>query len=209
VLNTQVLSLLIDTADSALVVAVAHDGDIRAEIIDAQQRAQHVLDLVDEVMRSARVTRGALDQVVCGIGPGGFTGLRIGVATARGIAAALQVPVVPVATLESIAWPVAQQYAGDAVCARMDARRGEWFEQVICMGPDGQIERRTSSRVVPCGDDADAVPSDAQHVVWGPPSAAGMVAVAARATPVQPELVVPYYGREPDARPAAWQGSRT
>lgn len=83
--------------------------------------AQHLLDDVHHLTRSARVDLGELQAVVAGTGPGTFTGLRIGLASARALGFGLGIPVHGVGTLDAL-------LAGDGVdVACIDARRGEVF----------------------------------------------------------------------------------
>ena len=128
--------LALDTATRATAVALSGpDGEL-FEARDDQppgHRPQHVaklLPLCAEVLR--RADRG-FDQVAgyaVGTGPGTFTGLRIGVATARALARAGEVPLVGVSTLHSLALnglPASKDSGTDAVLAALDARRGEAF----------------------------------------------------------------------------------
>lgn len=207
VLNMGVLSLLIDTAESALVVAVARDTDVVAEVRDTERRAQHVLAVVDEVLHEGGVQRTDLDQVIVGVGPGGFTGLRIGIVTARGIAAAQSLPIIGVSSLAAIALPAAMEHPDTRVCARMDAKRGEWFEAVYACDEDTLPTVAVPLRVVHAEDDLAAVPHDADVVVLGPPTAQGLLYAAAGVSAVAPHQVLPEYGRQPDAKPGAWQVS--
>ena len=207
VLNMGVRSLLIDTADSALVVAFARGADVAAEVRDTTRRAQHVLECVDNVLDEANVQPADIDRVIVGIGPGGFTGLRIGMVTARGIAAARSLPIIGVSSIAAIALPAAIEHPGLRVCARMDAKRSEWFEAVYQADADGSWQDVSPLRVVPAGDDSSAVPDDADLVVCGPPTAEGMLHAARQAPAAEPHMVLPEYGRQPDAKPGAWQGS--
>ena len=103
-----------DTATSVATCALVRDGEAVGE---AHTEARLVLRAADELMRAAGVVPGELDGIVVGTGPGSFTGIRIGLATARGLALALGVPVAGVSTLDA--------YAGGRPV--IDARRGEVF----------------------------------------------------------------------------------
>ncbi len=104
--------LALDTADRTAGAAVAVEGAVRAEIVEqaAPRQAQRILGLVEDCLHAAGVSRGDLVAVAVTRGPGAFTGLRVGLATAKGLALALGVPVVGVSTLEALArsavpWP--------------------------------------------------------------------------------------------------------
>jgi tRNA threonylcarbamoyladenosine biosynthesis protein TsaB len=79
---------------------------------------------VAEVMERAGLEFGDLDAIAVGVGPGMFTGLRIGIATARGLASASELPLRPVSSLAALAAGIAE---GDVHLPLLDARRGELF----------------------------------------------------------------------------------
>lgn len=94
------LTLAFDTATSVATAALVRDGEVLGE---RSSRAVRVLADADELLREAGLDRRALDGVVVGVGPGSFTGLRLGLAAARGLAFALDVPVAGVSTLDALA----------------------------------------------------------------------------------------------------------
>jgi tRNA threonylcarbamoyladenosine biosynthesis protein TsaB len=119
---TRVLAL--DTATDIATACVAVDGVVLAEGTLGPERyaAQRILELADELLAEAGIRLDQLDAVVVGTGPGSFTGLRIGIAAARGLGLALGVPVAGVSTLDAL-----QAGAGADAFAVIDARRGEVF----------------------------------------------------------------------------------
>jgi len=121
-----VTTLTIDTATSiASVGLVLADGrSICAEPIRAANAAQHVLSAVDAVLGEAGIGVEDVSCIAVGRGPGSFTGLRIGLATALGLSEALAVRVVGVDTLGAL-----QHAAPVGAIAVIDARRGEVFAQ--------------------------------------------------------------------------------
>jgi tRNA threonylcarbamoyladenosine biosynthesis protein TsaB len=120
-----VLLLALDTATTAATACLWRDGVVLAE---GERRgghvAQEVLVLCQELIERAGVTTAEIDGVVGGIGPGSFTGVRIGLATARGIALALGVPAAGASTLAAL-----RAGAGDDAIGCIDARRGEVFAE--------------------------------------------------------------------------------
>lgn len=93
------LTLAFDTATSAATTALVRDGDVLGEAVS---RAVRVLEDADELLHAAGVERAELSGVVVGTGPGSFTGMRLGLAAARGLALALDVPVAGVSTLDAL-----------------------------------------------------------------------------------------------------------
>jgi tRNA threonylcarbamoyladenosine biosynthesis protein TsaB len=95
-----VLTLAFDTATSAATAALVRDGEVLGERVS---RAVAVLEDADELLRETGTERSELTGIVVGTGPGSFTGLRLGLATARGLALALELPVAGVSTLAALA----------------------------------------------------------------------------------------------------------
>jgi tRNA threonylcarbamoyladenosine biosynthesis protein TsaB len=128
-----------DTATRATAVALSDDSGVVLEARDDPppgHRPRHVsllLPLCGEVLERAGVGFRELERLAVGIGPGTFTGLRIGVATARALAQAAALPVVGVSTLQSLALEARQDNSfadAQAIAAVLDARRGEAFAAV-------------------------------------------------------------------------------
>ena len=112
------LILAFDTATDVATSALVSDGEVLGE---RTSRAVTVLEDVDALLRQASAQTRELDGIAVGIGPGSFTGVRIGLATARGLALALGVPVAGVSTLEALA------AGAPGALPIVDARRGEVF----------------------------------------------------------------------------------
>jgi tRNA threonylcarbamoyladenosine biosynthesis protein TsaB len=160
------LILAFDTATSVASAALVRDGQVLGE---RASRAVEVLAGADELLREAGVERSALEGLVVGTGPGSFTGLRLGLAAARGLAFALDVPVAGVSTLDALA------AAAPGALPVVDAGRREVFTRVneepvavapgeleleagtICVG-DGALRYRLAleergARIPPDGDE--------------------------------------------------------
>jgi tRNA threonylcarbamoyladenosine biosynthesis protein TsaB len=97
--------LAIDTADRTAGVAILAGGQVVAEYVEtsAYRHSERLFALIDEALRSAGLARSDLNAVAVTTGPGSFTGLRVGLATAKGLAFALGLPLVAVSTLEALA----------------------------------------------------------------------------------------------------------
>ena len=112
------LILAFDTATDVATSALVSDGEVLGE---RTSRAVTVLEDVDALLRQAGAHTRELEGLAVGIGPGSFTGVRIGLATARGLALALGVPVAGVSTLDALA------AGAPGAVPVVDARRGEVF----------------------------------------------------------------------------------
>jgi tRNA threonylcarbamoyladenosine biosynthesis protein TsaB len=118
------------------------DGTVLSEVA-ARTSGSHVAALpalVEHVLAEARLRIEAVDAVAVSIGPGSFTGLRIGLALAKGITFAGGIPLVTVPTLEVLAHAVALP-ADTVVCAALDARKREVYAAFFRVLPDGGRER--------------------------------------------------------------------
>ena len=124
--------LSIETSTSICSVAIHEQGELiaLAEIKEPGAHAEKLLLLVDELFEKAGLSFGDLDAVAVSQGPGSYTGLRIGVSTAKGIAYALEIPLIGINTLQAMA--ASQSVApGDYVVAVLDARRKEVYTQTF------------------------------------------------------------------------------
>jgi tRNA threonylcarbamoyladenosine biosynthesis protein TsaB len=120
--------LAFETATEACSVALWIDGEVRERFEVAPRRhAELALPWADALLAEAGLARAALDAVAVGRGPGAFTGVRLAIAIAQGIALGLDRPLVPVSTLAALARPAAQAHAGTPVLAAIDARMGELY----------------------------------------------------------------------------------
>jgi tRNA threonylcarbamoyladenosine biosynthesis protein TsaB len=135
--------LAIDTALSACAAAV-FDSDldevIASESLSMQRgHAEALMPLIARVMDKAAIEFGALGRVAVTVGPGSFTGLRVGIAAARGIALAASKDAVGVSTLAAYAAPCIAEDLADVTLAAIDARHGAVFCQVFGEGGGTQV----------------------------------------------------------------------
>ena len=119
--------LAADTATTSCGVAVADGTTIlaRTAIVSRVTHSRHLLQMIDDTLKNAGLTVKALDGFAVTRGPGSFTGLRIGISTIKGLAAACNKPVAAISTLEALAWPFHQ--TAWMVCPLIDARKGEVY----------------------------------------------------------------------------------
>ena len=119
--------LAIDTSTEALSIALlTEQGTSERGLETAREQAEQILSLIDAVLGEAGVRLSQLDGIAAGVGPGSFTGVRISVAVAQGLSYGAGVPVVPITSLEALAFPLIETGA-DRVIACLDARMGEIY----------------------------------------------------------------------------------
>jgi tRNA threonylcarbamoyladenosine biosynthesis protein TsaB len=119
--------LALDAATEACSVALLSNGELMVRIVDSgKSGAQQILTLAEEVMAEGQVSLSMLDGIAASIGPGAFTGVRISVAVAQGLAFGAGLQVAPVTTLEALALQALQGAPGP-VLACLDARMGEVY----------------------------------------------------------------------------------
>ncbi|HEX4336645.1 MAG TPA: tRNA (adenosine(37)-N6)-threonylcarbamoyltransferase complex dimerization subunit type 1 TsaB [Polyangiaceae bacterium] len=202
----------IETSSRRGTVALLEDDRVVATLAtDAPGgHAPHLLGLVDRALAAAGWPKTSLDRIAVGTGPGSFTGIRVGMALAQGIALGLERPVLGVGSLRAMARAVPSSTSG-ARCAVVDARRDELF----CAEYDaGNVERRppialrreavpawlaeAGPRVV-LGELAPAHASDVfRSELTDLPHAVGVALVAA-ALPLDGALLEAQYVRPADA----------
>lgn len=121
------LILALDTSTRSCSVGLLDNGRVAAEKTrsDGQTHSRHLMDMIRDVLEAGRAALSDLDALAATRGPGSFTGLRIGLATAKGLAAAAGKPIVGVTTLYALAWQAPRQASW--ICALVDARKGEVY----------------------------------------------------------------------------------
>ncbi|GAA4811983.1 tRNA (adenosine(37)-N6)-threonylcarbamoyltransferase complex dimerization subunit type 1 TsaB [Actinomycetospora chlora] len=210
------LVLALDTATARItagVVELGEGGPVTLAARDgegARAHAELLAPAIAEALAEAGRTRRDLDAVVAGLGPGPFTGLRVGLVTAAAMGDALGLPVHGVPTHDA----VAAGHDGRLLVVT-DARRREVYWSLVAdgvrtHGPEVTRPADLAARLGPDGDlgPVDAVLGDAAEQVGAPagvpgPTPAGLVAVAAPAlrAGTVPGPLVPLYLRRPDAVP--------
>ena len=132
------LTLAIDTASLACQAAICDGerllGACRETI--GRGHAERIIPVIDEALDEAGLAIGAMKRIAVTVGPGSFTGIRVGVSAARGFALALGCDCVGISTLEVLAAMARPTYPNRAILATVDARRGEVY--VGLFGPDGE-----------------------------------------------------------------------
>src|SRR6266404_1795689 len=142
------LILAIDTALDACAAAVL---DTDASKIVAQEslpmkrgHAEALMPLIARVMKASGVAFAALDRIAVTTGPGSFTGLRVGLSAARGIALAASKPVVGLTTLSAYAAPIVGQNGEHPIITAIDARHDQVYFQVVSGNGNSLIRPRVA-----------------------------------------------------------------
>jgi tRNA threonylcarbamoyladenosine biosynthesis protein TsaB len=183
-----VLTIAFDTATDTATCAAAHQGEVIGERVS---RAVRILEDVNELLAGAGRSPDEVDRIVVGTGPGSYTGLRMGLVTARVLSLTLGAPVAGVSTLDALA------AGAPGAAAVLDARRGEVFATIggrpAVLDPekldlregstavgDGAVRYRelleAKGIVIPPDDDSSHVPWARHHIelarAFGPAEAA-------------------------------------
>ena len=147
--------LALESSATACSVALTRDGELIAHAYQHSglTHSRTLLPMVNNVLTSCGARMEQVDVVAVAAGPGSFTGLRIGVATAKGLAWAGDKDCAPCSTLESMAWPLAHMEGKVIVCA-MDARRSQVYNAIF-LAKDGKLERLSEDRAISLADLAE------------------------------------------------------
>ncbi len=212
--------LAIDTAAN-LCAACVHDP-VRQEELGRAVRdigkghAEQLMDVIGEALASAGAAYPDLTGIAVSVGPGSFTGIRVGVATARGLALALKVPATGVTTLEALAWEARAGSAGSTVMAATDAGRDGLYlavydasgnavqpPKIATLEDAAQLALEHGALI--CGSASAKITADAPGLRTVPPFTAtadiGTYARLAASRPFGDGKPKPLYLRAPDAKP--------
>ena len=124
------LILAIETATRNCSVALFKDGTVIAEkehISDGYTHSEQLTLFIQQVIDSANISLKKVEAVALSMGPGSYTGLRIGTSTAKGLCYALDIPLIAISTLKSMAFSMAKKEKSAIYCPMIDARRMEVF----------------------------------------------------------------------------------
>jgi len=133
------ITLAVDTSLATTGVALLEDDNLRAELAvrNGRNHAEVLLPSIERLLASVGIEKEQIDLFAVTAGPGSFTGLRVGTSTVKGLAFALQRPVVGVCTLDALVLNVAYAGPGTAICPMVDAGRGEVYAALYRFsGPD-------------------------------------------------------------------------
>lgn len=155
----------IDSSGLVASVAVVEDGITLAEytVNYKKTHSQTLLPMLDEIVRMIQLDLNALDAIAVAAGPGSFTGLRIGSATAKGLGLALEKPLISIPTTEGLAYNL---YGADAlVCPLMDARRNQVYTGIYKF-VNGQLTVLEKQMAVPVQDMIEKLNALGEKVIF-------------------------------------------
>lgn len=140
--------LAIDTSGQVASAALMEDEKLVAEytIHYKMTHSQTIMPMISEMLELTEQTMDEIDYIACAAGPGSFTGLRIGAATAKGLAFARSIPIVSVPTLDALAYNVFD--TKKIICPIMDARRMQVYTAFYCW-EKGVLSRLTDYMALP------------------------------------------------------------
>lgn len=228
--------LAVSTSSPRGTVALVDGERVLARVVydGGTAHAERLFAAIDDAMAQAGAERSDLHAVACDVGPGSFTGVRVGVCACQGIAVALGLPAIGVGSLEAMAGAARDGAVGATVVAVLDARKGEVFAAIVAAdggglwGPvhlprDEAAAAIASARATRApgavvvgevvttldglGDPQRGEALDLPDAVLVGRLAAGRLGAAAPGS-LDAALLEPLYVRAPDARPMATAPSR-
>ena len=151
--------LALETSAKAVSAAVSEDGKILCSGYQdtGLTHSRTLMPIVEHILKNTGLTVADMDAIAVAAGPGSFTGIRIGVAAAKGLAFAADKPAVGVSTLAAMARNVA--FCDGLVICAMDARRQQVYNALF-EAKDGQLTRLTPDRAIALEDLAEELRSD-------------------------------------------------
>lgn len=158
------LVLGITTATHQVGCAIGGHEGVLASCHSARgkRHAETLAPAIDFLRTQARIELSEISAIAVDVGPGLFTGLRVGVAAAKAMAQALRIPMIPVSSLDLLAWPL--RFSNKQVVACIDARRGEVFHCVYRAVPGG-VQRVSQPEVSSPGECASNITASGEETV--------------------------------------------
>ncbi len=207
-MGNQMLTLAITSSTDVVGVALGSEGQVLGSqsVTTDRRHAEELMPMVVEVLAKAGAEMGDLGLMAVDVGPGRFTGLRVGLTTVRALALALNLEVVSATSLELLAWVA----PSGSVAVVIDARRGEVFQQQFLdgaaigdaiVGDPASLGAQIQPGTVAVGDGADRFVEYYPNTIRGmSPSPEALIAIVEGREPLPGPAVLPLYMREPDVQ---------
>lgn len=175
--------LSIEASTDTAVVGLLSAGQVRERRSEgARRHAEQLLDMIAALLDEAGIGRDRIDALAVGQGPGGFTGVRLALASVQGLALALDRPVIALSSLAILAQEAFMAGQGGAFAVAQDARMGEIYQGGFVAGPDGLVRA--------CMDECLSAP---EHAVW--PERDDWVCIGSGWSAYDPRLMPPAQAR--------------
>lgn len=160
------LILGIESSAKACSAALCRDGELLAQSYTRTglTHSRTLLPMIENLLHNTETPKSSLDAVAVAQGPGSFTGIRIGISTAKGLCWGLDIPAVGVSTLEALAQRARFVPEGTIVCPVMDARRSQLYNALFTI-KDGAPVRLTEDRAIAAEALAEEL-SGSEKSVW-------------------------------------------
>ncbi|AQS42135.1 MAG: Peptidase M22 glycoprotease [Candidatus Tokpelaia hoelldobleri] len=210
------LVLALDTASAFCAAALVDNGDVLAQKSEniGKGHAEYLMGYIAATMKDAGCDFAAIDRIAVNIGPGSFTGVRVGVAAARGLALALDKPAIGITAFEALAYEAQIRKPGQPASVVLEAHRGALYCQhfTASLTPASPPQVSTAQEIAPTlPQDAVLTGSGAEKIaalrpcpLIGTRPTAEIATYARLAMQKQPGTPPsPLYMRAPDAKPQA------
>lgn len=202
-----VLGIESATARAGVAIGTADGVIASAEVTRGPRHAEILVPAVKFVCEQAGIELSEVTAIAVDIGPGLFTGLRVGIATANGLAQALGIPMIGVSSLDLLAHPM--RHTATDIVSVIDARRSEVYAARYGV-TDNELKRVMEPTVLPPDDLVAQLTATPDVIVVGDtladhgavfalPSAQTLVEIAVTRNPVDPSAIAPLYLRKSDA----------
>ena len=196
------LILGIETSAKACSAALCRDGELLAQSYERTglTHSRTLLPMIENMLSNTETPKDAIDMVAVAQGPGSFTGIRIGISTAKGLCWGLDIPAVGVSTLEAMAQSARFVPEGTIVCPAMDARRSQLYNALFTV-QNGALVRLTEDRAIAADALAEELSGSGKSVWTVAPeelrwqTAFGVCLAAQSKTPTGAEDLLPVYLR--------------
>lgn len=144
-MGVAVITLGIETATQAVSVALGGDDGLLGviEVMQGRRHAEILVPAIEFLCRQSKVAVTEIGAIGVDIGPGLFTGMRVGIASAKAMAQALEVPLVGISSLDLLAFPL--RHTAKVIASVIDARKGEVFYAFYLSSPGG-VQRVSEPR---------------------------------------------------------------
>jgi tRNA threonylcarbamoyladenosine biosynthesis protein TsaB len=197
--------LAIDTATGPCSVAILRGGQIIASFESAKpvMQSASLLPMIEQALAHSKLRYEDLNTIACTVGPGSFTGIRVGLATARAIAFASKIPCHGFSTLEVMAYAARLYTSESHILSALNAGKGECYYQHFTLSPTFQPIEQPALGILPAGNDTavgnlSLTGPYTQLPVIAPTAEA--LALLANSGLLSPHAPSPIYIRPPDAK---------